>query len=105
MIICGEPELTDDKFDTVKNANVVFEIISKSTEANDRRKFFYYMQMAGIKEIIMINSYDQVKVEVGVKQENGSWQITTYTSLDDVINLSRLNEQISLIDVYEGIIF
>jgi Uma2 family endonuclease len=105
MIICGEPELTDDKFDTVKNANVVFEIISKTSEANDRRKFFYYMQMAGVKEIIMINSYDQVKVEVGVKQENGSWQITTYTSLSDTINLSRLNEQISLHDVYEGIIF
>lgn len=105
MIICGEPELTDDKFDTVKNPAVVFEIISKSSEANDRRKFFYYMQMATIKEIIMINSYDQVKVEVGVKQENGSWQITTYTSLGDVINLSHLNEQISLIDVYEGINF
>ena len=63
------------------------------------------MQMTGVKEIIMINSYDQIKVEVGVKQENGSWQITTYTSLDDVIDLSPLNEQVSLIDVYEGIIF
>lgn len=105
MIICGEPELTDDKFDTVNNPNVVFEIISKTSEANDRRKFFYYMQMAGLKEIIMINSFDQVKVEVGVKQENGSWQITTYNSLEDVINLSHLNEQISLKDVYEGIIF
>jgi Uma2 family endonuclease len=105
MIICGEPELTDDKFDTVKNPSVVFEIISKTSEANDRRKFFYYMQMTGVKEIIMINSYDQIKVEVGVKQENGSWQINTYTSLSDVINLSNLNEQISLNDVYEGIFF
>ena len=105
MIICGEPELTDDIFDTVKNPNVVFEIISKTSEANDRRKFFYYMQMASVKEIVMINSYDQVKVEVGVKQENGSWQITTYTSLSDVINLSNLTEQISLNDVYEGITF
>ncbi len=105
MIICGEPQLTEDKFDTVKNPHVVFEIISKSSEANDRRKFFYYMQMAGVKEIIMINSYDQVKAEVGVKQENGSWQITTYNSLRDAINLSHLNEQILLRDVYENIIF
>ncbi len=105
MFICGEPELTEDKFDTVKNPSVVFEIISKTSEANDRRKFFYYMQMTGVKDIVMINSYEQVKVEVGVKQENGSWQITTYSSLGDVINLSHLNEQISLNDVYEGIIF
>jgi len=105
MIICGEPELTTDKFDTVKNPGVIFEVISKSTEANDRRKFFYYMQMATVKEIIMINSYEQIKVEVGVKQENGSWQITTYTSLQDEIKLSVADEQISLADIYENVSF
>jgi Uma2 family endonuclease len=105
MIICGEPELTEDKFDTVKNPNAIFEIISASSEANDRRKFFYYMQMPGVQEIIMINSYNQFKAEVGLKQENGSWQITTYTSLQDEIKLSRQNEQISLQDIYEGVSF
>ena len=105
MIICGEPELTEVKFDTVKNPSVIFEIISKSTEANDRRKFFYCMQMATVKEIIMMNSYEQIKVEVGVKQENGSWQITTYTSLQDEIKLSVVDEQISLADIYENVSF
>jgi Uma2 family endonuclease len=105
MIICGEPELTEDKFDTVKNPVVIFEIISKSSEANDRRKFFYYMQMASVKEIIMINSYDEVKVEVGVKQENGSWQISTYNSLQDGIIISAAGEQISLTDIYDNVSF
>jgi Uma2 family endonuclease len=105
MIICGEPELTADKFDTVKKPSVIFEVISNSTEANDRRKFFYYMQMQDVKEIIMINSYEQVKAEVGVKQENGSWQITTYTSLEDKIALPFSNEQVSLGDIYEGVTF
>jgi Uma2 family endonuclease len=105
MIICGELELTEDKFDTLKNPTVIFEIISKSSEANDRRKFFYYMQMATVKEIIMINSYDQVKVEVGIKQENGSWQITTYVSLQDEIKSTVADEQISLADIYENISF
>lgn len=105
MIICGEPELTADKFDTVKNPSVIFEIISESTEANDYRKFFYYMQMTSVKQIIMINSYEQVKVEVGVKQENGSWQITTYTSLQDEIKFSVVDERISLTDIYENVSF
>jgi Uma2 family endonuclease len=105
MIICGEPELTEDKFDTIKNPNAIFEIISKSSEANDRRKFFYYMQMPSVQEIIMINSYNQFKVEVGVKQENGSWQITTYTSLQDVIKLYSQNEQILVHDIYEDVSF
>ena len=105
MIICGKPELTEDKFDTAKNPSVVFEIISKSSEANDRRKFFYYMQMASVQEIVMINSYDQVKLEVGLKQENGSWQIITYTSLQDEIKLSVAEDKISLKDIYQAVSF
>jgi Uma2 family endonuclease len=105
MIICGEVELTKDKFDTAKNPTVIFEIISKSTEANDRRKFFYYMQMPSVKEIIMINSYDQVKVEVGIKQDNASCQINMYTSLEDEIIITAPGEQISLNDIYENVSF
>jgi Uma2 family endonuclease len=105
MIICGKPELTNDKFDTVTNPAVLFEVISESSENNDRRKFFYYMQMSSVKEIIMVNSYDQVKVEVGVKQDNGSWQITTYIALENEIILSQFSEPISLKSVYENIIF
>ena len=105
MIICGKPELTDDKFDTVTNPAVLFEVISESSENNDRRKFFYYMQMSGVKEIIMVNSYDQVKVEVGVKQENGSWQITTYTSPENEITLLLFSEPISLKSIYQNITF
>jgi Uma2 family endonuclease len=105
MIVCGQLELTEDKFDTAKNPAVIFEIISKSSETNDRRKFFYYMQMASVKQIIMINSYDQVKVEIGVKQENGSWQITTYNSLQDLIKISVADEQLSLTDIYGHVSF
>ena len=65
MIICGEPELTEDKFDTVKNPSIIFEVISKSTEANDRRKFFYYMQMDSVREIIFINSYELPPASAG----------------------------------------
>jgi len=105
MIICGEPELTEDKFDTVKNPEVVFEVISKSSEANDRRKFFYFMQMVSVRQIIMINSYDQVKVEVGIKQDNGSWQITTYNSLEDGAKILVSGEQVFLTDIYYNVSF
>ena len=45
------------------------------------------------------------KLNLGLTAQNGSWQITSYTSLTDTINLSHLDEQILLSDVYEGIIF
>ena len=105
MIICNEIQLTEDELDTITNPDVIFEIISWETEANDCRKFFYYMQIPSVKEVVMINAFNRVKVEVGTKQDNGDWQITSYTSLQDNIILSTVNEQISLNTIYEEINF
>ncbi len=105
MIICGEAELTEDKFDTVKNPTTIFEVISTTSEANDRKKFFYYMQMPSVKEIVMINSYELLKVDVGIKQGDGGWQITTYNSIHEQIKLSAVDENISLNDIYQTVSF
>jgi len=41
LIVCGKPELEDDKFDTLKNPSVIFEILSPFTALYDKgRKFF-----------------------------------------------------------------
>ena len=54
-IICGNPEFTDDHFDTIKNPSVIFEIISPSSEDYDKgKKFFYYMQISSLQEYILI---------------------------------------------------
>src|ERR1700761_6943812 len=43
VIVCGEPEMMDNKFETLKNPVVIFEILSPSTEDHDRgKKFFFY---------------------------------------------------------------
>ena len=57
LIICGKPEIEDDKFDTLKNPSVIFEIISSSTALYDKgRKFFFYQQIPSLLEYIMIDS-------------------------------------------------
>jgi Uma2 family endonuclease len=43
VIVCGQPEMEDDKFDTLKNPVVIFEILSPSTEDHDRGKKFRMM--------------------------------------------------------------
>src|SRR5882757_2124659 len=55
-IVCGVPEMEDDKFDTLKNPKVVFEVLSPSTAAHDRgRKFLYYQQIPSFQEYVLID--------------------------------------------------
>ncbi len=72
LIICGKPELEDDKFDTLKNPSVIFEILSPSTTTIDKgRKFFFYQQIPSLKEYIMIDSLKRF-IQLGRKQDDGS---------------------------------
>lgn len=41
-IVCNEPEMLDEKFDTLKNPCVIFEIVSPSTEDYDRGGSFSF---------------------------------------------------------------
>ncbi|HXB09851.1 MAG TPA: Uma2 family endonuclease [Puia sp.] len=73
VIVCGKPELTDDHFDTLLNPVVIFEILSPSTAAHDRKKkFAFYQQIPSFKEYILIDS-TQLSIEVSRRQANGSW--------------------------------
>jgi len=38
--VCGEPELMEHKFDTLLNPSVIFDILSPSTEQNDKTRKF-----------------------------------------------------------------
>lgn len=56
-IVCGTPQLEDDKFDTLLNPSVVFEILSPSTRKNDiGYKFLWYQHIPSLNEYIMIDS-------------------------------------------------
>ena len=60
LIVCGEPQLEDDKFDTLINLSVIFEILSPSTRSIDKgRKFFFYKEISSLQEYIMIDSLNR----------------------------------------------
>ncbi len=59
-IVCGEPELMDEHFDTLLNPSVIIEVLSPSTEKYDKGfKFMLYMQIPSLKEYIMVNSTER----------------------------------------------
>ncbi|MBL7749553.1 MAG: Uma2 family endonuclease [Chitinophagaceae bacterium] len=102
LIVCGDPLLEDDKFDTLLNPVVIFEILSPSTRSIDKgRKFFFYQQIPSLKEYIMIDSLKRF-IHIARKQSDNSWIMETITDEQSHITIVAINYTFSLDLIYEG---
>jgi Uma2 family endonuclease len=100
LIVCGKPDLEDDKFDTLKNPSVIFEIISPSTALYDKgRKFFFYQQVPSLKEYIMIDSR-QILIQLGRKQPDGSWRFEQISDRNGELNITTIDFTLPLSEIY-----
>jgi Uma2 family endonuclease len=104
-IVCGEPELMDDHFDTLLNPSVIIEVLSPSTEKYDKGlKFLYYMQIPSLKEYIMINSTG-VNIHVSRKQNDSSWKFEEITDRTTSLIINTIEYNISMDDIYDEVKF
>ena len=104
-IICGEPNLTDDKFDTATNPSVIMELLSKSTSNYDKGdKFTLYRDIDSLQEYILIDT-EKIYVEKHIRNSDKSWPLTDYTSMEDSFSIQTIQLTLSLKDIYSGITF
>lgn len=101
VIVCGEPLLSDDKFDNLLNPAVLIEVLSGSTEDYDRgRKFQWYRRIPTFQEYVLINS-QAVEVEVWRKNEQGQWTLSEQqTTSTASFTIQTIDLTISLQKVY-----
>lgn len=105
VIICGQPEMEDDRFDTLKNPVVIFEILSPSTEDHDRgKKFFFYRQIPSFKEYILVDS-TRAFVEVSRRGEDGAWKFETVEDLSSQLFIASVGISIPLAEIYRNVNF
>jgi len=101
-IVCGEPQLEDDQFDTLLNPSVVFEIWSPSTQKNDvGYKLIYYQHIPSLKEYIMIDSAKQF-VQVVRKQQDGAWRFEDIADTKAMLFIQTIHLNISFADIYRN---
>lgn len=103
-IVCDEPEMQDDTFDTITNPSVIFEIVSPSSENHDRRKFFFYMQIASLKEYILINSTNTY-VQAARRQADGSWKFEDIRDMDASLSINTIGQSVPLKDIYANVVW
>nr|HPH93084.1 Uma2 family endonuclease [Ferruginibacter sp.] len=103
IIICGDPELIDEKFGTVTNPSVIFELLSHSTRNYYKgEKFTLYRDIGSLKEYILVDT-ERIHVEKHIRREDNSWVLTDYRSLDEFFTIETVQVSLLLKDVYDGV--
>ncbi len=101
VIVCGEPQLEDDKFDTLLNPSVIFEILSPSTGSMDKgRKFFFYREIASLKEYIMIDTLRKLVI-VSRRQPDHSWVFENIAE-EGALTIQTIHFTLTLQEIYDG---
>jgi Uma2 family endonuclease len=101
MIVCGEAKFHDKHGDVLLNPNVIFEVLSPSTEKYDRGEKFrrYRTQIESLQDYVMV-SQDQPRIEHHHRQSDGAWTSMEVSGLDAVLVLSSIDCRIPLAEVY-----
>lgn len=104
IVVCDEPELLDEKFDTLLNPTVLIEILSKSTRGYDKNaKFALYRDIPTLREYLLVDSR-RVKIEVWQKSADGVWSLAKETDqLNGTIQIETIGLTLSLRAIYDRV--
>ncbi len=105
MVLPKPIELQTGRRDTVMNACLIAEVLSKSTQNYDRGdQFVAYRTMPNFQEYVLIDQA-LILVEHHVKTAANQWLLTECDDPAASLTLPTLNVQISIADLYEDIDF
>ncbi|MGB3508444.1 MAG: Uma2 family endonuclease [Microcoleaceae cyanobacterium] len=102
VITCNANDLKYRDF--IEHPTVVIEILSPSTEKDDRGdKFRYYRQFSSLQEYVLVDS-ESISVENFQRGEGKMWLYSAYTE-GESITLSSIEFNFSIDILYEGVSF
>jgi Uma2 family endonuclease len=101
-VVCGKEEYLDEKFDTLLNPTVIFEVLSISTEGYDRGiKFKLYRSIPSLQNYVLVSS-TELSAEVYTRSGD-TWILTTAKSKDEHIYISAIDYKLKLSEIYAQI--
>ena len=104
-IVCGDPLLQDNVFDTLLNPLILIEILSPSTEAYDRgEKFQHYRSIASLREYLLIAQH-QAHIDHYRLNDHNQWVLTDKVGLEATLELESISCTLPLAEVYEKVVF
>ena len=104
VIVCGEPMIADlQGMEMLVNPLVIIEVLSASTEADDRGiKFFEYQSIASFREYVLM-AQDRPHVTHYVRQEDGQWLHSDLQGVAEHLSLKVLESVIPVAEIYRQV--
>ena len=104
VVIACDPEVEKKLgVETLLNPQVVFEILSKSTESYDRgTKFQQFQRLPSVMEYVLV-SQDRMVIERYVRQPDETWNLKTFDDPSGQFSLATVKVKIPLADIYRGV--
>jgi Uma2 family endonuclease len=103
MVVCGERRFAGQQRDTLLNPVVIVEVLSDSTEAQDRGgKFARYRAIESLQEYVLV-AQNEARVERFQRQPGGEWLLTEWTGLDSACQFDSLGCCIPLAEIYDKV--
>ena len=105
VVVCGAPQLSDERRDNLRNPVVIIEVLSPSTESYDRGlKFIKYRRIESLQEYLLV-SQEEARIEHYVRQPNGDWLMSEFAGLDASVHLPSINCELKLAEVFDKVTF
>lgn len=99
VAVVGEPHFEDAELDTLINPTAIAEVLSPSTEADDRgNKFASYRRLPSLQEYVLV-AQDRVRVERYARRGD-VWVLTEWSGIDEVLRLDSIDCEVSLRELY-----
>lgn len=104
-VICGEIKFENiNGIDTATNPVILVEVLSPGTERGDRKeKRLAYQALPSVQEYLLI-SQDKMHV-VRFSRRGKFWHSQDFDGLNDVVELTSINTQLTLAEIYRAINF
>jgi Uma2 family endonuclease len=105
IVVCGEPEIVNERVDTLLNPTVIVEVLSPATEKNDYGyKSWGYRSMPSLQAYLLI-AQDEMRIIHYQRDSDGGWRVFDITDPDAVINLPSIGCKLDVADLYEKVTF
>ena len=103
-IACPPLQFAEDDANALTNPVVVVEVLSPSTEANDRgAKWRHYQHLPSLRDYVLV-AQNQKQVEHYERLDDGSWRYSVREN-DGAVTLSSIECELNLDEVYERVEF
>jgi len=97
-VVCGRRETAPDDHEAIVNPTILLEVLSDSTEADDRgEKFAHYRRLASLQEYVLVAQKTQ-RIEV-YRREGERWVLTEHGP-GTMAELPSIDARFSVDEVY-----